>query len=44
MAMAIGLHLEPELPASTNPEELLATIWMNEQRKSTWLNIYVWDA
>ena len=41
--MAIGLHLEPELPASSQPEELLDALWMNELRKRTWLNMFVWD-
>ncbi|KAG0650151.1 Short-chain dehydrogenase reductase [Hyphodiscus hymeniophilus] len=43
-AMAIGLHLEPEVPASSQPEALLDALWMNELRKRTWLNILVWDS
>jgi hypothetical protein len=42
-ALAIGLHLEPELPPSSKPEELLDMMWMNELRKRTWLNLFVWD-
>lgn len=41
--MAIGLHLEPELPSSSQPEELLNALWTNELRKRTWLNLFVWD-
>lgn len=41
--MAIGLHQEPELPLSSKPEELLDTVWMNELRRRTWLNLFAWD-
>lgn len=41
--MAIGLHLEPEVPVSSKPEELLDALWMNEMRKRTWVNLVVWD-
>jgi hypothetical protein len=41
--MAISLHLEPEVPPSSHPEELLGALWINEQRKRLWLNIFVWD-
>ncbi|KAF2497066.1 hypothetical protein BU16DRAFT_348592 [Lophium mytilinum] len=43
-AMSIGLHLEPELPSSSKPEELLDSLWMNELRKRTWWNLFVWDS
>ncbi|KAF1991251.1 hypothetical protein K402DRAFT_369206 [Aulographum hederae CBS 113979] len=43
-AMAIGLHLEPEVPTTRNPEEFLETIWKNEQRKRTWVSLFVWDS
>lgn len=42
-AMAIGLHLEPEIPSSSRPEELLEALWVNELRKRTWLNLLCWD-
>jgi Fungal specific transcription factor domain len=43
LAMAIGLHLEPQVSSSTHPEELLDALWNNELRKRTWLNLFVWD-
>lgn len=43
-AMAIGLHLEPEMPLSSQPEALLNALWMNELRKRTWLNLFAWDS
>jgi hypothetical protein len=43
LAMTMKLHLEPDLPSSSLPEELLDAIWMNEIRKRTWLNLIVWD-
>jgi hypothetical protein len=43
LAMAMNLHLEPELPSSSQPEELLDVIWMNELRKRTWLGLVAWD-
>jgi hypothetical protein len=41
--MAVGLHLEPELPSTSQPDALLDALWMNELRKRTWLNLFVWD-
>jgi hypothetical protein len=41
--MSINLHLEPSLPSSSQPEELLDAVWMNEVRKRVWMNLVVWD-
>jgi hypothetical protein len=41
--MATGLHLEPIVPSSSQPEALLDALWINELRKRTWLNLVVWD-
>ncbi|KAF2816414.1 uncharacterized protein BDZ99DRAFT_471641 [Mytilinidion resinicola] len=43
-AISVGLHLEPELPSSSKPDELLDALWMNELRKRTWWNMFVWDS
>ena len=43
LARSIGLHLEPEIPASNKIEDLLQTLWGNEERKRVWLNVFVWD-
>jgi Fungal specific transcription factor domain len=42
-AIAIGLHIEPEVPSSSQLEELLDALWTNEIRKRLWLNIFCWD-
>jgi len=41
--MALGLHLDTEIPSSSNPEELLDALWMKEYRKRIWVNIFKWD-
>jgi hypothetical protein len=41
--MAIELYREPETPGSSQPEDLLDAIWMNELRKRTWINLVIWD-
>ncbi|KAE9986014.1 hypothetical protein EG328_006565 [Venturia inaequalis] len=42
-AMAIGLHLEPQLPSSNQPAALLDALWMNQLKKTIWMNLVCWD-
>lgn len=42
-AMQIGLHLEPEMPMSSQPETLLDALWTNEWRKRIWILLLAWD-
>jgi len=43
LAKSLKLHIGPEVSPSSRPEELLDSLWTNEQRKRLWLNLLLWD-